>query len=484
MHKAGSAFLWKAIQHAGVKIIFFVRLLVLARLLSPDDFGLLAVSMIAVGVMNRVTDFGMIPALVQRPSASDSHFHTAWTVGIIRALAITAIVFLAAPYIANLFTEPRATPIMRALAITPLLEAAASIKVAELVRNLRFRSLAFIKLPGALANTIIAIALAPSLGIWALVAGALAGPAAVLILSYILAPYRPHFKINRQAAQSLIGFGRWIFLTGLIVVAGSFVLRLVITRQLGTVELGLYFLGASLAFLPVEVASQVIGDVTFPLYARLQNATDKVTRTFKSVLVGTLALLIPICAILIALAPPLVEHILGSKWEGTEAIIRILALVCIIDILGEVIVPILKGIGSPYKVAIIEAVQTTILLICVVIFTAYWGLVGAAMAWLPAVTISKIVGGKFVADLLPNSFSGLLKPLAVVTGVSAIGALFALGVYTIIPGFTSFILVVASSVTGMGFVLWISDRRMALGLANDVARAFPKIATLFSTTPG
>jgi O-antigen/teichoic acid export membrane protein len=353
--QAGSALFWKGVQHTGVKAILFVRLIILARLLSPDDFGLLAISMVAIEFMTRVTDLGMVPALVQRSSADDTHYDTAWTVGVVRAIAIAAIVFLGAPYIAELFDDPRATVIIRVLAILPLIEAAASIKVTELLRNLRFRSLAFIKLPQALANTVVSIALAPSLGVWALVAGALAGPAAYLAISYVLAPHQPRFRLARSAAHSLIRFGRWIFVNGLIVVSGAAVLRLVISRQLGTAELGLYVLGAKLAFFPAEVASDVIGEVTFPLYARLQSNLQKVTRAFQSVLTGMFVLLVPIAALLIVLAPSLVEYVLGPRWEDTVPVIQILAFAAIIGLLGDTVVPLLEGVGQPYKIVILEA---------------------------------------------------------------------------------------------------------------------------------
>jgi O-antigen/teichoic acid export membrane protein len=289
MHKpiaeqAGTSISWKAIQHAGVKIIFLIRLVILARLLSPDDFGLLAISMVAIEVLMSITDFGMIPALVQRTDIDRNHYDSAWTVGVVRGLAIAGFVFLAAPLIADLFAEPRSAWIIRAVSFRPLIEASASIGVANLIRSLSFRPLAFIKLSEALANTVISIALAPYLGVWALVAGSLIGPAVYLAVSYILVPHQPRLNFDRNAVGSLIRFGRWIFLTGLIAVAGSSVLRVVISRQLGTVELGLYFLSAKLAFLPAEIASEVIGDVSFPLYSRLQENLEKVTRAFQSLL--------------------------------------------------------------------------------------------------------------------------------------------------------------------------------------------------------
>jgi O-antigen/teichoic acid export membrane protein len=480
---AGSALIWKGLQHGGVKIIFFIRLLILARLLSPDDFGLLAISMVALDIMTQVTDFGMVPALVQRSEVNDTHYNAAWTVGIIRALTITGAVILMAPFVSQIFNEPRATLFIQVLAIRPLLEASASIKVAELIRNLRFRSLTYIKLPEALANTIIAVSLAPLLGVWALVAGALAGPAAVLIISYILAPHRPRLCLDRTAMLSLIRFGRWMFVTGLIVVSGSAMLRAVISRQLGTAELGLYFLAARLAFLPAEVASNVIGEVTFPLYARLQTDIQKVARAFQSVLMGMFAVLVPICALLIAIAPSLVDNVLGSKWEGTVPVIRILAFGSVVGLLGENVVPFLKGVGQPYKVVVIEGVQTFLLIVLVWILTSQWGLAGAALSWLPAIAVSQFISAKFIKQLVPRPFEGLMKPLFVITGVAVSGAVIASGINTTISGLTGFIAGISLAAIFMGVVMWVSDRRFALGLGKNLARVFPQFASLVGYSP-
>ena len=97
---AGNALLWRSLQQGGVKLIFFGRLIILARILSPDDFGLLAIASIAIDVLMRITNLGMIPALVQRQSAADEHYDAAWTVGLVRAFLIFGVTALSAPIIA------------------------------------------------------------------------------------------------------------------------------------------------------------------------------------------------------------------------------------------------------------------------------------------------------------------------------------------------------------------------------------------------
>jgi O-antigen/teichoic acid export membrane protein len=258
---AGVALSWRAVQQVGVKLIYLVRLLVLARILSPEEFGLLAIAAIAIHFLMHVTNFGMVPALVQRSEADPTHFDSAWTVGMLRATAITALVALAAPLIADIFGEPRSTNIIRVLALQPVIQASASIGIVRLTRDFQFRTLAILWIFEALANSLISIVLAFSFGVWALVIGSLSGSAAFALLSYAAAPHAPRFRFDAPAIADLIRFGRWIFVTSLIALAGRTVLQATISRQLGVAELGLYTLAVRLAFLPADISGAVVGSV-------------------------------------------------------------------------------------------------------------------------------------------------------------------------------------------------------------------------------
>lgn len=473
----GKALLWRGIELAGVKIIFLVRLLILARLLSPDDFGLLAIAMTAIGFLFSITDFGMIPALVQRSELNNQHYNAAWTVMVVRATVIVAIVVLAAPFIANIFNEPRAIPILRVLAIRPLLEASASIRLADLIRDLEFRLLAFVKLSEGVLNTIIAICLARYFGVWALVWGALAGSTAYLIMSYLLAPHRPRLLFDFNATRPLIRFGRWIFLTALIAVFGSLILKVVISRQLGAAQLGLYFLAASLAFLPSELAEKIAGYVAFPLYARIQSDIHQATRAFRAMFTGISAILFPVGFLIIVLAPSIVQNILGPRWEGTVPLIRILTLVSMIGVLGEAAIPILKGLGQPYKFTIIEAVQSILIIVFVWGLTVRYGLIGAVLAWLPAVMVSQVCSVVFMKQILRRPFAGLKAPIVAIMAASITGAIIAMVVDNIMPGTSGFVVASFLALITTGALLWASDRRFALGLVDNLGRIFPHVAS-------
>jgi lipopolysaccharide exporter len=474
---------WKAFQLGGVKVIFLARTLILARLLAPDDFGLLAISLIAVDVLMSVTNLGMIPALVQSASPDERHYNTAWTLGMGRAILVAVFVFFFAPYIAEIVAEPRSASLIQVMALRPILEAAASIKLAFLTRQLRFRSLAYVYVPEALVNTGVSIALAPLWGVWGLVAGILAGPVALVIMSYLIAPHRPRLTLEAAPARGLIRFGRWIFLGGIIAISGSAMVQMVISRQLGVAELGLYFLAAKLAFIPAEISGEVVSAVAFPLYSRLQADVKQVARAFRAILSSVSALVIPICVLMVALAPSLVAYVLGPRWESAAHLIQLLALVNIIGLFGDTAVPIFKGLGQPNKFVLIEVIQSTLLVVLIWGLVGRFGVIGAPLAWLTAVGMSQLICAIMIQRLLSDPFTGLAKPMITILFISGLAGVAAWAVTQIIPGVYGLLLAALLGLMAAGILYWLADRRFALGLRRDLSMAFPYVSVLTGSSP-
>jgi lipopolysaccharide exporter len=473
---AGIAMLWQSFQMGGVKIIYMVRLLVLAILLSPDDFGLFAIALTATSFLPNLTNLGLVPALVQAEKTDETKYDAVWTVEFIRLLLITALTVAFAPIIATIFAEPRAVTIIQLLALRPLMEAMISIKVAALNRNLAFRPLAFLKIIEAVFNATISIALAKTIGVWAMVFGTMGGAVAMVIASYILAPYRPRLVFNREAVQPLLKFGRWILATGLVAMAGSYGLRIVISRELGAEGLGIFFLAAQLAFLPSEVASEVVGSVAFPLFARLQTNLKQAARAFQTILTGLMALLYPICGLIIVLAPVLVQNVLGEKWSETAPIIQILALVTMIGIFSDATVPLVKGLGQPYRVTQIELVQSSALLLLVWLMTSRYGIIGAALSWLPAIILVQILCMFFIRKIFMNVMKEIAKPFLAIFFSTLAGALLSALIISVLPNITGLVFAGLTGVFVTGLLIWLSDRRFSLGFALIIATTFPQAA--------
>lgn len=475
---AGSAIRWKTFQLVAVNVIFFVRILVLARLLVPNDFGLVALATVPIGFLLSITNLGMIPALIQAKEPSVRHYNVAWTVGLVRAVSTSVVVVLAAPWLAALAGAPDAVPIMRTLAVRPAFAAAASIGVARLTKTLDFRSLAWIALIESIANATISIGLATWIGVWALVAGNLGGACAQAIASYIFAPHRPRLVFDRAAAATLVRFGRWIFVSGVVAMIGNALLRFIISRRLGVAELGLYLLASNLTFQVADAFANISGSVSFPIYAKLQTELERATRFFQATLTVLSSVLVPSFALLFALAPSLVENVLGPGWNGTVPVIRILSVVCILGVFGHVTGPPLEGFGRPYLNASLGIVQTTVLLTLVWGMTGPYGIAGVALAWLPATGLSELLGLAFAVRILNRPLAGLAKPISATAVAAIAGAITAWSVDAWLSGTGGLLLGGTTGLCVAGGLLWLADHHLGTGLRRAVVQVVPQVASI------
>jgi lipopolysaccharide exporter len=481
--RAGNALVWKTIQLGGSKGLFLVRTLILARLLSPDDFGLLAIATVAVGFMTTVTELGMTPALIQQQQVDEAHYDSAWTINLARTLVVSAALIIAADAIAALFAEPRAANILRLLALKPLIDAGASIKVVELVRHLDYRRRAFVNLPSVAVETVASVLLAAQFGVWALAMGALAGASTGLIVSYIVAPHRPRLVFGGRTLRPLIQYGRWVFLTGLVAASTSSLTQMIISRQLGAAELGLYFMAAKLAFMPHDVAAQVVGDVSFSLYARIQHDRVRIAKAFRTIFVGLSAVLVPLYLILISVAPRLVADVLGERWLGSEPLVQILAATGIVGLFGDITAPLFRGLGHPKWIVGILVGQSGLIIVLLWSLTGRYGATGAAWAWLVGVGASQAISFILARRLLGNPFRQLALPLTIVFLASGVGAATAIVLIKIVAGVWGLLFAVSAASVVTLLVLWFCDKRLDIGLRTDLSLAFPQLANLVGLVP-
>jgi O-antigen/teichoic acid export membrane protein len=471
--RAFGALIWRGLAMGGEKVIFLVRLIVLARLLSPEDFGLVAIGMTVLAIALSLTNFGVVAALIQQPAADKRHRDTAWTIGLLRGTGITLLLALAAPWIADAFADPRATNIIRALALTALIQGAESIEVARLNRELRFRGLASIRLSAAIANTVVAVALARSQGPWALVWGALAGAAIQMAFSYVVAPYRPGLRLADDATASIARFGRWIFVIGVLGVVGDAALRWIIATRLGVVELGLFFMTARLAFLPAQLISELVSDVAFPVYAQLQTDRRQAAAAFKRLLVAVAALLVPACLVFAWLVPDLVQHVLGERWQGVVAVMPLLILSSIVGLLGDGVVPVLKGTGQPAGIAVMELLQLVLMVALGWPLIGAYGLVGAGIAWLAAIAVSQILAARYARRLFGEPFTGIARPLLAILSGAALATMVAALTVAWLPSLSGLVLAVLASGGTAAVVMLVLDRRWRLGIMATFSGSFP-----------
>jgi len=461
--KAVAAIRWRATQLAGVETIYFLRLLILAKLLAPDAFGLLAIATIAMSILLRLSDVGMIPALVHRRDATPEQHDAAWTIALVRAAFVTLALVVAAPAIAALFGQPDATPIIQALGLRPLIDSAASIGTARLTRDLRFRELALIYIPGAVVDLVVAVASAPSIGVWALVAGGLAGSVTTTSLSYVFAPHRPTLRFRWAEIAPLVNYGRWVLAMGVMTLAGTMVTQLAVSRMLGATALGLYFLAMKVAFLPIDAASAVVGAVAFPMFSGMREDVEGSQRAFTTLLTGLWLLLLPAYALILALAPQF-EFALGPRWSGTAPIVQILSFAAVAGIVGELFTRLLMGQGRVQRAFAIESLQTLVVLAAVVPCVQLLQVNGAALAWLLGGAATLALSLAWLKRFMPGMFTSARARFLAAPVVALAAGVVARAVSSPLEGLASLIAGGLAGVAAGTLVLWAANAWFGLRL--------------------
>lgn len=472
--RAGRAALWKGLEIAGNRGVSVLRTVILARLLVPEDFGLLAAGVVTMDVGVQVTTFGMREAVIQRRELNRDHYDAAWTFELVRTALVSGIIMLAAPFIAaHMFGDPRATNVIRALTLAPLLDRAGSIGALTLVRQLRFGPVAAVGLVASVVHASVAIALSHAFGVWAMVIGHLSGVLAQTAGSYVIAPHRPRFSFRVEAARPLLNFGRGVFARQVIDVLGAAILQVVIARRLGTAELGMYFVAARLAFLPREVFKTIGTQVAFPVHAELQLDRDRAERAFRGHLTGTWLILVPLYGVAIALAPALMTHLVGARWMGAVEASRVLALAAMIGPVCDTAMPALLGRGRSDSVAILVAGRSIAMASVAWPLAGALGLTGACLAWVLGETLSAVFAWGALRGVLPEAFRGLAAPGFVIVAAAAVGTAVAVPAGRTLPGLAGVIGAVLLSAAASFATMLVLDRQLRLGLVTEMAHAFP-----------
>jgi O-antigen/teichoic acid export membrane protein len=477
--RTGTALTWKFVDQVAVKLVFLLRLLVLARILAPEDFGLLAIALATIALFTTLTEFGIYPALIQQKNPSNDDYHTAWTLGIIRAAALTLIIVFSAPWIANFFGDSRAGPIAQALAIGIAIDSLISIRMAVFNRVLDFKPVAILNSARALTSTIVAISLAASIGVWAMVLGTLAGSAVAVISSYLIGPIRPSFRLNRHSALGLFRFGRWIFVAAILVIVANFGLRAIISRELGVAALGIFYLALRIATLPTQAIVDVFTPVGFSAYARMQDSVRDARKFFRTSLKGMLVTLVPACILVAAAAGGIVQDILGGQWEAAIEVVQLLLLGAVVGVVGDACTPLLKGFGRPDQVAALELVQTTFMLALAWLLAPQFGLIGVVGGMLGATLITQLPSMSFVRIILPSPFVGLIKPACAAAATALLSGLIIWEIERSLPGLFGICAGVLAGTATFFVLIQLVDDRLELGLVDALIELFPRFESFF-----
>ena len=346
--KAINSVIWSATQTWGVRVISFLVMIALARLVAPEAFGLVAYATVFIAFAQIFVSQGFSDAIVQFSELSREHLDTAFWASLLIGLILSTISFFSSGAVATLFREPQLVPILRWLSPIFLLGALSSVQQAILRRKLAFKSLTIRSLAANLLSSILAVIMAlRGYGVWSLVAKLLVSAVVNVVMLWQVSDWRPGFRLSMERFREL-------FVFGISIVGGDFVDFLSVHSDdfligyfLGPIALGYYTLAYNLLIVTTDLLISVPNAVAFPLLSSLQADAASVKRAFGQVILLQSIVAFPIFLGITALSSELIIQLYGMPWMASIPVLQLLMLIGLVRSAMYIYSSVFRAAGKP-----------------------------------------------------------------------------------------------------------------------------------------
>jgi teichuronic acid exporter len=323
-----SSLIWKFLERSGTQVVQFVVSIILARLLSPEDFGVIALVLIFIQLANVFIQSGFNSALIQKKDADNLDFSSVFWGSLIVTIFLYILLFISSPFIANYYERPILEPVLRVLGLTLFLGVFNSIQEAFIARNMLFKKLFYRSLGAIIPSGILGITLAYlGFAVWALVAQQLSNAFFICAIMWFTVKWRPEFLFSFNRLKSLFSYGWKLLVSALMDVGYNNLRSLVIGKMFTPATLGFYTRGNQFPNLIISNINSSIQSVMLPALSKEQDDLIKVKKMTRRAIVTSSFIILPLMAWLAAIAEPLVLIVLGKKWLPCVPFLQIYCLI-------------------------------------------------------------------------------------------------------------------------------------------------------------
>ncbi len=455
---------WNYLSFGLRKLVNLAGISILAHLLTPDYFGLVAIATTVMDYLSVFSDLGLGAAIVQRKHSIEESANVAFILNLLAGLVLTGLTFLGAPLAADFFRNSEVTPVLRWLGLSFCITSLGSVHNVLLQRRLDFKKRAIPDLGNTLVKAVVSIILALSgLGVWALVIGQLAGTVVGSLLLWIVLPWRPRLQWDGGIARELFRFGISIMgINALTVWEDSFD-YLVIGRIYTPTLLGIYTIAYKLPEMLVINILWVMTAVVFPAFSSLQDDRESLKKMFLSIMRYVEMVVTPICIGMFIAAEPITRVAFGDQWIAAIPLLRVLSLYALVLSIGYHVGDIYKAVGRP-DILVKLAIPIFVVRVVGLWIGAQFSILGVSIAHL-VVSVIEVIARLFVASRFINlSILDVIRQLrSFLCGIFL--AAFAFPALYFTQGYTPLVRLVIVTVAGaIGYLgsLWFLERAALL----------------------
>lgn len=374
--KTISGMLWTSVGKFGTSGLAFLSNLVLARLLLPHDFGCIAMLQVFIAISTIFVTGGFGAALVQKKDPQHIDYTSVFYWNLVSSIFFYGVLYFCSPAIARYYAMPELSAVLRVQSISLIIQAFSMVQSSQLQKQLRFKELSVRNIVAALVGAVVAIIMALlDFGVWSLVASQIVTSLAGVLLLWKMSSWRPTWEFSMQSLKELFAFGGLMALSSLVETVYTNLQSLIIGRLYSPDDLGYYNQAKKLEAMPTDSLSQIVNQVSFPVFAALQDDKERLLVGVRKNIKAITYLNFPMMALMIVIAHPIITFLYGKNWEPSVPYFQILCISSMVYTLNTLNTNVIKSLGKS-KIYFFVQLAKRLIGIGLIFFGVQFGIMG------------------------------------------------------------------------------------------------------------
>ncbi len=325
--RVSKGLVWTFAEQFGNQLIGFIISVILARILLPEQFGLIGMIAVFVAIGNALLHAGLTKSLIRGENLTSLDYSTVFYFNLVASIFIYLLIYFLAPIIADFYGESILVGLVRLYCTTFIISALSAVQMARLTKKMEFRTQTLIAIPSAIVGGLVGIGMAISgFGVWSLVWSSISGASVSAIQLWIYSDWRPDLKFDFSKLKTHFNFGYKLTLSELLDRTFNNIFLIAIGKYFSAAQVGLYTRAETMNQLPVRNISRALDKVTFPLFVTIQNDDIRLKRVYKKILKMVVFVVTPVLITLAVLAEPVFRFLFTEKWLPAVLYFQILCL--------------------------------------------------------------------------------------------------------------------------------------------------------------
>lgn len=459
---------WSFIQQFSVQIINFAVQVILARLLMPEMFGLIAMITVFISIGQSLMDSGMTSSLIRTENPTQTDYSTVFTTNMVMSIAIYATTFILAPYIANFYEQEVLTDIVRLFAVSFIINAFVAVHIAKLTKEMNFKQQMKLQIPSTLISGLVGVTMAYiGYGVWSLVWMNLTRSLLLALQLWIFLKWKPSIIFNKKRFLYHFKFGYKLTLSGLIDTIYNDSYRIIIGKFFNPAAVGYFNHAETMRLFPVNQISSVMSKVTYPYFSGIKNDTH-LKSAYNQSMKLVLLVVVPMMITLIIIAKELFIFMFGEKWLPSVPYFQILAIASIIRPISSYNLNILKVKGQSNTFLKVE-IYKKILGILSLVIGLQFGLLGLVISLTLVSFIWVFINMYFCGKLINFSLAEQLRTISPIMVIGSVSGILSYYIYSILIELTSnnFVIIILVSITNLILYLiliYLVDKKLLISV--------------------